>query len=130
MKQQQSYRSLEGKKQSNNDNALNVVINEKNESNSTPISIDVVSPFTNKPKLLRSSSKSKIDTQQANKPQLQQSSNNNNLEYNPLNGVSFKPTHSSDVEIVGVKLGNSNQETSNGYNQQIKKKNSLKSMHF
>ena len=27
-------------------------------------------------------------------------------EYNPLAGVSFKATHSSDVEIVGVKLGN------------------------
>lgn len=34
----------------------------------------------------------------------------NFLEYNPLAGVSFKATHGSDVEIVGVKLGNGAQE--------------------
>ena len=49
-----------------------------------------------------------------NKPPNNQANGNNNVnkqEYNPLAGVSFKPTHSSDVEIVGVKLGsNSNQE--------------------
>ena len=131
MKQQQSYRSLENKKQtSNNDTALNVV---NNEANSTPIGIDVVSPFTNKPKLLRSSSKTKIDNQQAIKQQpLQQqlASNNNNLEYNPLNGVSFKPTHASDVEIVGVKLGNSNQDSYSNNQQAARKKNSLKSRSF
>ena len=61
---------------------------------------------------------------------------NNKQEYNPLTGVSFKPSHASDVEIVGVKLGsNSNQE--NNYsienhsnlnsNSQIKKKASFQS---
>jgi hypothetical protein len=63
-----------------------------------------------------------------------QTNGNNKQEYNPLAGVSFKPTHSSDVEIVGVKLvSNSNQENnfSNGNNSnlnnnsQIKKKASI-----
>ncbi len=75
-----------------------------------PFNFDVVN-F--KPKLLRSTSKSNIDS----KPDAQtinKTNNNNKQEYNPLAGVSFKPTHSSDVEIVGVKLGsNSNQD--NGY---------------
>ena len=75
-----------------------------------PFNFDVVN-F--KPKLLRSTSKSNIDS----KPDTQtinKTNNNNKQEYNPLAGVSFKPTHSSDVEIVGVKLGsNSNQD--NGY---------------
>jgi hypothetical protein len=118
----------------------------RNEANSSPISIDVVSPFTNKPKLLRSSSKSKLDYAQTlnsnnkqssnynplsnnnNNNNLNNTNNNNNIEYNPLNGVSFKQTHSSDVEIVGVKLGNSNQESANNYqNLNSKKKQSLKS---
>jgi hypothetical protein len=33
---------------------------------------------------------------------------NTKTEYNPLNGVSFKPSHSSDVEVVGVKYGPNN----------------------
>lgn len=52
-----------------------------------------------------------------------------NIEYKPLNGVSFKPSHPSDVEIVGVKFGNQvMQDQSSAYNSNLnsKKKNSLK----
>ncbi len=154
MKQQSSptvNKNSDGKKAPSNTNNISLVSSynnnnpaelNRNEANSSPISIDVVSPFTNKPKLLRSSSKSKLDyaTNLNSNNKIQSSSNynpsintttnnlNNNIEYNPLNGVSFKPTHSSDVEIVGVKLGNSNQESSSNYqNVNLKKKQSLKS---
>ena len=149
LKQQQSTNKIpDGKKppsnnnislnsNSNNNNTISTELNQ-NETNSSPISIDVVSPFTNKPKLLRSSSKTKLDYAQNLNNNIKQSSsssstsntinNNNNLEYNPLNGVSFKANHSSDVEIVGVKLGNANQETvNNSQNYNLKKKHSLKS---
>jgi hypothetical protein len=54
-------------------------------------------------------------------------SSSNNMEYNPLAGVSFKQNHTSDVEIVGVKLGSQNgQDTAIAQ----KKKNSLKSKPF
>ncbi|CAF0703596.1 unnamed protein product [Brachionus calyciflorus] len=54
---------------------------------------------------------------------------NNNIEYSPLAGVSFKQSHSSDVEIVGVKYGNqTNHEQTNQNNQNAKKKNSLKNL--
>lgn len=160
MKQQASppvNKNSDGKKVPSNTNNISLVSSynnnnpaelNRNEANSSPISIDVVSPFTNKPKLLRSSSKSKLDyaSNLNSNNKVQQSSsnynpsintttnnlnNNNNIEYNPLNGVSFKPTHSSDVEIVGVKLGNSNQESSSNYqNVNLKKKQSLKSNFF
>jgi hypothetical protein len=39
-------------------------------------------------------------------------SSGNSAEYNPLAGVSFKATHGSDVEIVGVRLGNTGQNGS------------------
>jgi hypothetical protein len=65
------------------------------------------------------------------KPNANNKSSSNNMEYNPLAGVSFKQNHTSDVEIVGVKLGNQNGQDSNGNysNNNIaqKKKNSLKS---
>ena len=163
MKQQPSpaSKNSDAKKAISNTNNISLVGSNnnpadlnRNEANSSPISIDVVSPFTNKPKLLRSSSKSKLDYAQTLNSNNKQSSNynplnnnnnnnnnnnlnnnNNNIEYNPLNGVSFKQTHSSDVEIVGVKLGNSNQESANNYqNVNSKKKQSLKSksesMHY
>jgi hypothetical protein len=61
------------------------------------------------------------------------SNKSSNMEYNPLAGVSFKQNHTSDVEIVGVKLGNQNGQDSNNNNSYSnnniaqKKKNSLKS---
>lgn len=95
--------------------------------------LDVVSPFSNKPKLLRSISKSKIDNsigavnnqlngnsnQYSNKQQQQQQM----YDFNVSNG---QKQSSNDVEIVGVKLAsNSNQE-----NQAFKKKAQLKSIYF
>ena len=74
-----------------------------------PFNFDVVN-F--KPKLLRSTSKSNIDSK-PDAQQINKTNNNNKQEYNPLAGVSFKPTHSSDVEIVGVKLGNNSNQESN-----------------
>lgn len=59
-----------------------------------------------------------------------------NIEYKPLTGVSFKPSHSSDVEIVGVKLGNQTIQdqasvaNSNHTVSNQKKKNSLKCTFF
>ncbi|RMZ95716.1 hypothetical protein BpHYR1_050759 [Brachionus plicatilis] len=62
----------------------------------------------------------------------QNKTSSTNIEYKPLAGVSFKPSHPSDVEIVGVKLGNqANQDqysaiNSNSNTTNPKKKNSLK----
>lgn len=131
----------------NNNNVNNKTNNHQAHSNNhnndtsfliAPLNIDVVSiPFHKKPVLLKSSSKSKIDVANVNRqqPQQAQANGNNNMEYKPLAGVSFKQTHSSDVEIVGVKLGNQNNNnnttnvdsTSNMNNLNAKKKNSLKS---
>jgi hypothetical protein len=48
-----------------------------------------------------------------------QSQANGAIEYNPLTGVSVKPTHSSDVEIVGVKLGQGSNSSYSNLNQDI-----------
>lgn len=59
--------------------------------------------------------------------EIQNRTSGSNIEYKPLNGVSFKPSHPSDVEIVGVKFGNQvSQDPSLATNSIPKKKNSLK----
>lgn len=105
--------------------------------------------FPKKP-VLKSYFRSKLDVSGTNaatvagpnglKNQQQANNSNNNIEYNPLAGVSFKQTHSSDVEIVGVRLGNNTNSNQNGIDSMpvgansnainAKKKNSLKSNCF
>ena len=116
------------------------------------LSLDVVSPFNSKPKIIRSNSKSKIDLQQQQQQQQQPINNNSSkqqinynqsqikqqqqqqsiptgtLEYNPTAGVSFKATHASDVEIVGVKLGNNLTSVESTNNLNAKKKASLQGL--
>ena len=109
----------------NSNNNNNNTINKTNHNNNANSQF----PINTKPKLLRSYSKYKIDnnnnnnnSNSINRAQANQSNlginasisakPNNGLEYNPLAGVSFKANHTSDVEIVGVKLKNSNQESS------------------
>ncbi len=59
-----------------------------------------------------------LNTNNSNTTQNNNISNiNSNSEYNPLAGVSFKATHGSDVEIVGVKLGNTGQNVLGNHEQ-------------
>ena len=144
-----SYNSIQNAIITNNNNSNNNNNNNNNNINKTNQNSNANSqfPINTKPKLLRSYSKYKIDSNNINRAQANQSNlginanngtkPNNGLEYNPLAGDSFKANHTSDVEIVGVKLKNSNQESSlinygnsgggggNTINQATKKKNSL-----
>lgn len=141
--QQQQFSDSNGRKSNNTNNRKSISIEELiapvanlNTQTSAPndeIIISSPNSFLIHLKSLSSNSKlsNHLDVTSNNNNTIKQQSSNN-LEYNPLVGVSFKQTHASDVEIVGVKLGNNQQNNfvepaalSNNLN--TKKKNSLKS---